>query len=115
MVELSGLTVRDDANPDGDIALETTGLRPGEKLYEELLIGDNPQPTTHPRIMKAHEDCLPWAVLQEKLAALTLALNANDVNQVRQMLKALVAGYAPSGDIVDWVYLEQGEKVANAK
>jgi FlaA1/EpsC-like NDP-sugar epimerase len=114
MVELSGLTVRDDANPDGDIALETTGLRPGEKLYEELLIGDNPQPTTHPRIMKAHEDYLPWAVLQEKLDALTLALNANDVNQVRQMLKTLVAGYAPSGGIVDWVYLEQGEKVVNA-
>jgi len=115
MVELSGLTVRDDTNPDGDIALDTTGLRPGEKLYEELLIGDNPQPTTHPRIMKAHEDYLPWPALQEKLAALTAALNVNDVNQVRHILQNLVSGYAPSGDIVDWIYLEQGEKVANAK
>jgi FlaA1/EpsC-like NDP-sugar epimerase len=61
MVELSGLTLRDEAHPHGDIAIEITGLRPGEKLYEELLIGDNPEPTDHPRIMKAHEDFMPWA------------------------------------------------------
>ncbi|OGQ57681.1 MAG: capsular biosynthesis protein, partial [Deltaproteobacteria bacterium RIFCSPLOWO2_02_FULL_53_8] len=60
MVALSGLTVRDAANPGGDIEIAITGLRPGEKLYEELLIGDNPSPTAHPRIMKAHEDCLSW-------------------------------------------------------
>jgi len=61
MVELSGLTLRDEAHPHGDIAIEITGLRPGEKLYEELLIGDNPEPTDHPRIMKAHEDFMPWS------------------------------------------------------
>jgi FlaA1/EpsC-like NDP-sugar epimerase len=59
MIELSGLNVKDELNPDGDIEIEITGLRPGEKLYEELLIGDNPKPTSHPRIMKAHEEFIP--------------------------------------------------------
>jgi len=107
MIELSGLTIRDEENPDGDIGIEITGLRPGEKLYEELLIGDNPSPTSHPRIMKAHEDFLPWPELEPKLAALEMALNVNDVGVVRLMLQQLVSGYAPSGEIVDWVHLEQ--------
>lgn len=108
MVELSGLTVRDANDPDGDIEIAVMGLRPGEKLYEELLIGDNPEPTSHPRIMKAHEDFLPWAVFEEKLNALQRALDVNDVGVVRQMLQQLVSGYAPSGEIVDWVHMEQG-------
>ncbi len=108
MVELSGLTVRDADNPEGDIALEVTGLRPGEKLYEELLIGDNPKPTVHPRIMKAHEEFIPWAEFEGRLNALELALNVNDVGVIRLMMQQLVAGYQPSDDIVDWVYLEQG-------
>jgi len=107
MVELSGLTVRDEANPDGDIELAITGLRPGEKLYEELLIGDNPLPTSHPRVMKAHEDCPPWAELMQRLQALTLALDVNDVPVIKDMLHALVSGYQPSPDVVDWVHLEQ--------
>lgn len=106
MVELSGLSVRDEDNPDGDIEIEISGLRPGEKLYEELLIGDNPQPTSHSRIMKAHEDFLAWNALEAKLSSLELALNVNDVGVVRVMLKELVSGYTPSDDIVDWVYLE---------
>ena len=105
MVELSGLTVRDDANLNGDIEIQVTGLRPGEKLYEELLIGDNPLPTSHARIMKAHEDFLPWGELQSKLAALGLALDANDVPLIRTLLKDLVPGYQPEGDVVDWVHL----------
>ena len=107
MVELSGLTVRDDEHPEGDIEIEITGLRPGEKLYEELLIGDNPKPTNHSRIMKAHEEFLPWAELEPKLQALDIALNVNDIGVIRQMLQQLVAGYVPNGEIVDWVYLEQ--------
>jgi len=105
MVELSGLSVRDSANPEGDIDIEITGLRPGEKLYEELLIGDNPQPTKHPRIMKAHEDYLPLSDLAPRLQALTLALNSNDVPQIRTLLKDLVPGYQPDGEVVDWVHL----------
>jgi FlaA1/EpsC-like NDP-sugar epimerase len=107
MVELSGLTVRDEAQPDGDIQIEVTGLRPGEKLYEELLIGENPQPSVHPRIMKAHEEFIPWAELEGKLSALQMALNVNDVGIIRMMMKELVSGYTPSDDIVDWVHLEQ--------
>jgi FlaA1/EpsC-like NDP-sugar epimerase len=107
MIELSGLTVKDEQNPDGDIEIEITGLRPGEKLYEELLIGDNPKPTSHSRIMKAHEEFIPWTELEAKLNALEMALNVNDVGVIRLMMEKLVTGYTPSDEIVDWVYLEQ--------
>lgn len=107
MIELSGLTVKDEQNPDGDIEIEITGLRPGEKLYEELLIGDNPKPTSHSRIMKAHEEFISWADLEGKLNALEMALNVNDVGVVRLMMQQLVTGYTPSGEIVDWVHMEQ--------
>ena len=107
MVELSGLTVKDEDHPEGDIEIAVTGLRPGEKLYEELLIGDNPKPTVHPRIMKAHEEFIPWAEFDAKLNALEIALNVNDVGVIRLMMQQLVAGYTPSDDIVDWVYLQQ--------
>lgn len=109
MVELSGLALKDEANPNGDIAIALTGLRPGEKLYEELLIGDNPLPTSHPRIMKAHEDFLPWDELQGKLGGLGLALDANDVPLIRTLLKDLVPGYQPDGEVVDWVWMENAK------
>jgi FlaA1/EpsC-like NDP-sugar epimerase len=112
MIELSGLTVKDDANPEGDIEIETTGLRPGEKLYEELLIGENPEPTSHPRIMKAREEFLPQAILDEKLAALQVALDANNVPAIRQMLEDLVSGYRSDSEIVDWVHLAQEDQAA---
>ena len=108
MVELSGRTVRDEANPDGDIALEVTSLRPGEKLYEELLIGDNPLPTTHPRIMRAQEEFLPWPMLSAQMALLEQSLNTNDVPAIRSLLQRLVHGYQPENPVVDWVYLAQG-------
>jgi len=111
MIELSGMTVKDETYPEGDIEIEITGLRPGEKLFEELLIGDNPTQTSHPRIMKAHEEFIPWPELEPKLAAIQLALNVNDVGVVRQMLEQLVAGYAPNSDIVDWVHLEQSSEL----
>lgn len=107
MVELSGLTVKDEENLDGDIEIEITGLRPGEKLYEELLIGDNPKPTSHPRIMKAHEDFIPWGEFETKLNALEVALNVNDIGVIRRMMQQLVSGYTPNDEIVDWVYMEQ--------
>ena len=107
MIELSGLTIKDEHYPDGDIEIEITGLRPGEKLYEELLIGNNPKTTSHSRIMKAHEEFIPWSELELKLNALEMALNVNDIGVIRLMMQKLVAGYLPSDEIVDWVYLEQ--------
>lgn len=106
MIELSGLSVQDENNPEGDIEISVVGLRPGEKLYEELLIGENPQATNHPRIMKANEEFLPWEELKPKLDALSVALGINDVPVIRRMLENLVVGYQPAGDIVDWVQLE---------
>ncbi len=106
IIELSGLSLRDEENPEGDIAIEVTGLRPGEKLYEELLIGDDPQPTSHPLIMKAREEYLPWCVLEQKLATLQRALDANDVGVLRQLLQQLVSGYCADEAIVDWVHLQ---------
>ena len=113
MVELSGLTVLDSANPDGDIAIEVTSLRPGEKLYEELLIGDNPMPTTHPRIMRAHEEFLPWPLLSEEVTSLVDSLNANDVPSIRALLKSLVHGYQPENPVVDWIHLAKNPVVAD--
>jgi FlaA1/EpsC-like NDP-sugar epimerase len=101
MVYLSGLLVKDEAHPHGDIEIEVTGLRPGEKLYEELLIGDNPQPTAHPKIMKAHEEFLAWDELQQELEKLNVALDASDAQLIRGVLKKLVPGYRPNGDAVD--------------
>ena len=95
MIELSGLCVKDANNPDGDIEIEITGLRPGEKLFEELLIGNNPRPTSHPRIMKAHEEFLAWPTLQERLGQLENLLDRRDVEGTKQLLIELVSGYAP--------------------
>ncbi len=107
IIELSGLQVKNAQNPDGDIDIEITGLRPGEKLYEELLIGDNPRPTSHPRIMKAHEEHIGWVELEQKLRSLEMVLNINDVAVIRLMMQQLVPGYTPDDEIVDWVYMEQ--------
>ena len=107
MVHLSGFSVRSEKNPHGDIAIEFTGLRPGEKLYEELLIGDNVVSTPHPMIMSANEDHLAWDVLKVKLAELVAAVEADDYPRVRQMLRDTVSGYAPEGEIVDWIHQQR--------
>ncbi len=109
MIQLSGLTLCDEGNPNGDIKIEIIGLRPGEKLYEELLIGDNPEPTSHPRIMKANEDFLPLEELEGKLQLLQAALDINDLDQIFQILERLISGYQMSGNIMDWVYLEKNK------
>jgi FlaA1/EpsC-like NDP-sugar epimerase len=114
IVELSGLTVRNERNPHGDIEIKVTGLRPGEKLYEELLIGDNPRPTQHSRILKAQENFVPWEQLQGQLHSLNLALSVNDVPLIRSFLQKLVTGYQPSNEVVDWVYLEQERQAADS-
>lgn len=105
MIQLSGLTVQDADNLDGDIRIEITGLRPGEKLFEELLIGDNPSTTAHPRIMKANEEFIKFDLLESVLQTLTITLNSNDVASLRKILQDNVPGYLPSSEVVDWVHL----------
>lgn len=107
MIHLSGLSIRSDRNPHGDITIEFTGLRPGEKLYEELLIGDNVVATQHPMIMSANEDYLPWDTLKNNLCKLLMAVKNDDYALVRQLLRETVTGYAPDGEIVDWIYLQR--------
>ena len=114
IVELSGLSLRDERNPHGDIEIKVTGLRPGEKLYEELLIGDNPKPTQHPRILKAQENFVSWEQLQGQLYSLNLALSVNDAPLIRSFLQKLGTGYQPSGEVVDWVHLEQERQAADS-
>ncbi len=96
MVELSGMTVRDAGNPGGDIEFVITGLRPGEKLYEELLIGDKPLPTGHPRVMKGRESFPEWNVFQTRLEQLSEVSATGDSQKIRGILALLVAGYTPS-------------------
>ncbi|WP_428825242.1 polysaccharide biosynthesis protein [Azonexus sp. IMCC34842] len=96
MVHLSGFEVRDAAHPDGDIAIEVVGLRPGEKLYEELLIGENVEGTSHPLIMRAYEHELPWSMLMERLGDLEEASQAFDYEKVLELLGLLVREYAPA-------------------
>ena len=105
MIELSGLSLRNVDDPQGDIEIAVTGLRPGEKLFEELLIGDNPQATVHPRIMKADEDFLPLNLLTEKLDVLKNTIDHHDIQALRLMLKELVSGYVPQAEVVDWVVM----------
>lgn len=107
MIRLSGLSVRSGANPHGDIAIEFSGLRPGEKLYEELLIGDNVSPTEHSMIMRANEEMLPWAEYRQVLQALHEAVARENYERVRQLLREVVSGYRPEGEIVDWLYLQK--------
>ncbi|MGB2817242.1 MAG: nucleoside-diphosphate sugar epimerase/dehydratase, partial [Burkholderiaceae bacterium] len=103
MIELSGRSVRDTDNPGGEIEIAITGLRPGEKLYEELLIGDNPSPTAHARIMKAHESYLGWSELRPWLSELEACIERNDADGTLAILRELVSGYQPATENVDWV------------
>ena len=96
MIHLSGLEVRDEDHPEGDIAIEIVGLRPGEKLYEELLIGENVEGTRHPLIMRAYEHEVPWEVLTEHMAQLDVACKAFEFEKVLALLGVLVQEYAPA-------------------
>lgn len=96
MVRLSGCSVRDEDNPDGDIEIVEIGLRPGEKMYEELLIGDNPGPTSHPRIMRAQEKMLEWPDLSARLNEMRGALDRGDADTAKAILQDIVPDYAPA-------------------
>ncbi len=110
MIALSGLTLRDENNPDGDIEIQITGLRPGEKLYEELLIGCEVSTTQHPRILRAHEAMLPWSELIATLEQLEQACKKRDVASLLTLLRQAVNGYEPQCGIKDPVWIALSEK-----
>ncbi|WP_198266701.1 polysaccharide biosynthesis protein [sulfur-oxidizing endosymbiont of Gigantopelta aegis] len=114
MIHLSGYEVKDDNNPQGDIEITYTGLRPGEKLYEELLIGDNVADTQHPRIMRAEEKFMAMPVLEEKLRLLDEACNDFNVCWVREILLDSETGYVPDKEqSVDLLWCELNKKNGN--
>lgn len=104
MINLLGLTVRDEEHPDGDIEIVYTGLRPAEKLFEELSTGSSIARTQHPKVLHARERLLPWDQVRDVLEELSSALNRFDCERARQLLMRTVAEYTPSGDIQDLVW-----------
>ena len=107
MINLSGFTVKDNKNPTGDIEVKIIGLRPGEKLYEELLIGDNPQKTFHKKIQKAQDPFIPYDQLKIDLDSLSNLLEDNKAIEVKKMLNKLIPSYQSNSKIVDRIYQEQ--------
>ncbi|WP_279131007.1 polysaccharide biosynthesis protein [Photobacterium phosphoreum] len=107
LIKLSGLEVKDERNPNGDVEIQFTGLRPGEKLYEELLIGDNVGQTQHQRIMTADEDYLPWSQLEPLLLQLDSACHEFHHERVREILLAAPTGFVPTDGICDLVWNTQ--------
>ncbi|HED33230.1 MAG TPA: polysaccharide biosynthesis protein [Gammaproteobacteria bacterium] len=106
MIRLSGLDVCDEGSPEGDITIEYTGLRPGEKLFEELLIGDNVSATEHPKIMRAAEEKLSWEQLVQYRSQLEEARNKFETKKVKSLLSEAVSGYTAEKEIVDPVWNE---------
>jgi len=104
MIRLSGLKLKDELHPDGDIEIEFTGLRPGEKLYEELLIGNNVSKTDNPMILRAEEEMLAWDDLKLIIDGLEGAIDRGDLVKLRQLLVNAVPGFEPQSDITDILY-----------
>ena len=104
MVTLSGLSIRDEDNPEGDIDIVYTGLRPGEKLYEELLLGDIKHKTVHPRIFQSNEELLVWSELCAVLDQLFETLKGHDYKQTRALLLKYVNGFHSNSKVVDWLF-----------
>jgi FlaA1/EpsC-like NDP-sugar epimerase len=107
MILLTGKSLKDDINLNGDIEIQITGLRPGEKLYEELLIGANPVLTDHPKIMRAMENFLPWPEFEPNLLRLFDSCKQGKIDEIKSILSELVDGYEPHPEIVDLTYLER--------
>ncbi len=106
MIHLSGLEIKDESHPDGDVEISYTGLRPGEKLYEELLIGESVSKTDHARIMRAQEHIISWAELEPMLVTLEQATQDDDFERVRKVLADAVTGFVPQCDIEDMLWKE---------
>ena len=111
MIHLMGLEEKTEDNPNGDIGIIYTGLRPGEKLYEELLIGDDPQGTAHPRILMAREVSLEWGEVENLLGKFAKASQTFDCASVIELLKEARTGYSPNGEMADLVWCKGGQRM----
>lgn len=109
MIQLAGLSIKTEQFPMGDITIQFTGLRPGEKLYEELLIGDNVIGTEHPMIMRANEHMITWDEMKLLLDSLLLAVQNDEYEKIRSLLSKFVEGYKPQCEIVDYLYSSEDE------
>lgn len=103
MIELAGFSVRDSNNPQGEILIDVIGLRPGEKLYEELLIGDDCRATEHPSILMSHEEYDDWSELEKSLIELKLAVDKSDRKFIRELLSKIVLEYQTTENDCDWL------------
>ncbi len=112
MINFSGLQLKNKNNPKGDIEILITGLRPGEKLFEELLIEDNSLPTKHSKIFKAQDDFTPWDQLEFEIDSLQKYVYKNDIKNISIILTKLVTGYNPPKTIVDWMFNENIKKTS---
>lgn len=115
MILLMGLSVRDDSNPEGDVEVQYTGLRPAEKLYEELLIGNNVMGTEHPSIMRAEEDFLEWTTLEGLLNDLSIASVKLNCEAARKILLKGIKGYTPTTQLEDLVWRERASAISSEK
>ncbi len=107
MVELSGLSVKDKLNKKGDIEIQITGLRPGEKLYEELLLSANPNKTKHPKIFRSEEPFIEYSKLEKEINSLKEIIMENDLENIRKKLKKVVKDYYPNSKIVDHTFMKK--------
>ena len=107
IIKLSGLSIKNKENPDGDIEIKITGLRPGEKLYEELLLGDNPQKTNHSKIKKTSDAYIPYEKLEIDINKLKSLIDNNQANEVKDLLNKIIKLYKSNSEIVDHIYTEQ--------
>jgi FlaA1/EpsC-like NDP-sugar epimerase len=107
MITLLGFTIKNTKNPSGDIEIKIIGLRPGEKLYEELLVGNKPEKTNHPRIQKINDPFIPFNQLESNLNVLKELINTNKADEVKKFLKKLLKSYNSNSKLVDHIHIEQ--------
>ena len=107
MINLSGLTLRDENNLEGDIEIKVVGLRPGEKLYEELLIGDNPEKTIHPKIQKINEPSISFDQFEKNINELIIQLDNQNSEEVKKILDSVIRLYNSNSKLVDYIYTEE--------
>ena len=107
MIELSGLTLKNNSNPEGNIEIVITGLRPGEKLYEELLLSENPINTKHSKIFRSKEPFIQFDELNEEINLLRILIQKNDFENIRAKLKKIIIDYSPSSGIIDHTFLNK--------